>query len=83
MERGYSTSKWTGDKLTCETLWIANSHTGDYHDNMNSEMFMQWITSRLVPTFERLYPGKKMVPVLDNAPYHHKKEIGSLSSISK
>ena len=28
------------DKLTCETLWLANSYTGDYHDNMKSDMFM-------------------------------------------
>ena len=45
--------EWTGDtchpnanadgKLTVETLCVAQSHTGDYHDNMNSEMFMLWV----------------------------------------
>ena len=45
--------RWSGDtchpqnrtdgRLTCETLWVAQSHTGDYHDNMNSEMFMKWL----------------------------------------
>ena len=44
---------------------------GDYHSNMNGDNFMEWVTRRLVPTFEALYPGKKMVLVLDNAPYHH------------
>ena len=43
--------QWSGDtphpkqqqgKLTCETLWVSNSSTGDYHNNMNSEMFMKW-----------------------------------------
>jgi transposase len=85
--------KWNGDtchptpradgKITCETLWVAQSSTGDYHDNMNSEMFMQWVETKLVPTFERQYPGKKMVLVADNAAYHHKRVIGSLASLSK
>jgi hypothetical protein len=69
--------------LTCETLWIAQSSHGDYHDNMNSEMFMQWVESKLIPTFEKAYPGKKMVLVADNAPYHHKRVIGSLASLTK
>lgn len=70
-------------KKTCETLWIANSHTGDYHDNMNSDMFMKWVEERLIPVFERLYPSKTMVLICDNAPYHHKRKIGSLASLTK
>ena len=66
-----------GDKHTCETFWIASSHTGDYHDNMDSDNFMQWVKEKLVPTFKK-NPGHKMVTVLDNAPYHHKRVIGSL-----
>ena len=68
-------------KLTCETLWVAQSSSGDYHDNMNSEMFMQWVQDKLIPTFEKAYPGKKMILVADNAPYHHKRVIGSLAKI--
>ena len=85
--------KWSGDtphptpradgKLTCELLWKAQSSTGDYHDNMNSEMFMKWVQEKLVPTFEKLYPGKKLLLIADNAPYHHKREIGSLGSKTK
>ena len=71
------------DLLSCELLWIAQSHSGDYHDNMNSDMFMKWVEERLVPTFQRKYPGKKMILVADNAPYHHKRDIGSLGSLSK
>ena len=29
------------DDTSAELLWVSNSKTGDYHDNMNSEMFMQ------------------------------------------
>ena len=64
-------------------LWIAQSHTGDYHDNMNSDMFMLWVKEKLVPVFEQQYPGKTMVLVANNAPYHHKRVIGSLASVSK
>ena len=72
----------TGGKTMCEVLWLAQSHTGDYHDNMNSDMFMQWIETRLLPVFEKTYPGKVMVLVANNAPYHHKRRIGSLASLS-
>ena len=68
--------EWNGDtphpkkderKLTAETLWLANSHKGDYHDNMTSDIFIKWLMVGLFPTFERLFPGKKMVLVCDNA----------------
>ena len=66
-----------------ELLWVAQSHSGDYHDNMNIEMFMKWVTEKLVPAFERNYPGKEIVLVADNAPYHHSREIDSLASLTK
>jgi hypothetical protein len=73
----------TDNKLTCEAMWKAESHTGDYHDNMNLENFQKWVEQKLVPTFEKLYPNKQMILICDNAPYHHKRQIGSLSSKSK
>ena len=50
---------------------------------MNSDMFMKWVYEKLVSCFERKYPGKKMVLVADIARYHHKREVGSLGSLSK
>ena len=32
---------------------------------------MYWVRKRLAPAFRRKYPGKKMILVCDNAPYHH------------
>ena len=84
--------EWNGDtphqklhngKLTTENLWLATSHTGDYHDNMNSDMFLKWVSERLIPIFKKLYPDNKMILVTDNAPYHHKRRIGSLYLSSK
>ena len=56
--------KWLGDtpystareyiKETCELLWIVNIHTGDYHDNMNSDIFMKWVHKKWI-----LVLGKK------------------------
>ncbi len=71
------------EQLTCELLWVSSSSTGDYHDNMNSEMYMKWIKEKLVPTFEKLHPGKTMLLIQDNAPYHHKRGIPSLASMTK
>ena len=70
-------------KVTAECLWKSDTNTGDYHNNMNSEMFMHWVINKLVPTFEEENEGKKMILILDNAAYHHKREIGSLSSKTK
>jgi hypothetical protein len=44
---------------------------------------MKWVENRLIPSFESKYPNKKMVLICDNAPYHHKREIGSLNSKTK
>jgi hypothetical protein len=40
-------------KLTAECMWKASQKTGDYHLNMNSEMFMKWVKNKLIPTFEK------------------------------
>jgi hypothetical protein len=43
----------------------------DYHDTINGDKFIGWLQQRLFPTVQKLYPGKKMYLVLDNAKYHH------------
>jgi hypothetical protein len=70
-------------KIMCETMWKCSSRSGNYHDNMKSDMFMKWVVEKLLPSFEKLHPGKKVVLLLDNAPYHHKQQIGNLKSKSK
>lgn len=32
--------------------WKASTCSGDYHDNVNQEMFMKWLTEKLVPNLE-------------------------------
>ena len=44
---------------------------GDYHLNMDGDMFILWVRHKLTPTFKKKYPDKKMILVLDNARYHH------------
>ena len=55
--------KWKGDtphptpprndgKLTAETFWLAQSHHGDYHDNMNSERFQQWLKEKCMSSLK-------------------------------
>ena len=65
-----SSSGNSNGMLTAEALWVASSHHGDYHDNLNATMFLFWLKNKLVPCFERLFPGFSMVVVADNAPYH-------------
>jgi hypothetical protein len=56
---------------SCELIYEAKKDDGDYHDNMNGSIYMRWLSNRLLPAFNKRYPGKKMVLVLDNASYHH------------
>ena len=72
----YEVDEWTsGSHPTCEMVFRAKYATKmrikDYHDTMTGEFFMYWIKKRLTPAFEARYPGKNMILVLDNAPYHH------------
>ena len=32
--------------LTFKIIWISDSHTVEYHDKMNTNMFMKWITTK-------------------------------------
>jgi len=58
-------------RYTAEWVFVGPVKKGDYHRNMNEKNFLRWTTERLIPSFEQTYPGKKMILVLDNAPYHH------------
>ena len=44
---------------------------------------MKWVKEKLVPSFEKLNPGKKIILVVDNSPYHHKSVIGSFAKLTK
>ena len=59
------------DEKTAEFLWQAKLAKGDYHAAMTDAMFMEWLQHRLTPAFNEVFPGKKMILVLDNASYHH------------
>ena len=48
----------------------------DYHKSVNGDVFMAWVENRLIPAFKIMYPGKKMILILDNAPYHHSRPEG-------
>ena len=45
--------------------FTAKNKSGDYHGEMNGEMFIRWMTSQLLPSLD-----KPSVIVMDNAPYH-------------
>jgi hypothetical protein len=55
----------------------------DYHDTINGEKFIGWMQQRLFPTVQKLYPGKKMYLVLDNAKYHHHRGLDWFSPSAK
>lgn len=59
--------------LSAELIFEAVEHDGDYHKCMNGDIYIKWLENRLIPTFKKLFPKKKMALVLDNASYHHVK----------
>ena len=38
---------------------------------MDGEGFEWWLENRLIPAFEKIYPGKKRILVMDSATNHH------------
>lgn len=73
-DQGSLASRLNIKKLcTAEMIFEAGekSPKSDYHKNMDADMFLQWLEKRFLPTFKEMYPGRRVILVLDNAPYHH------------
>ena len=49
-----------------QLVWKAKSSAGDYHYEMNGDIFFKWVKEKLTP---HLPP--KSVLIIDNAPYHN------------
>ena len=60
----------TDSEHTCEYLFLKKKHRGLSRDDKNQN-FMEWVDEKIIPTFKARFPDKKMILVLDNAPYHH------------
>jgi len=73
-----------GPQLTCNMIY-RGKEKGEYHQNVNAQVFLGWVSNRLIPTFKSVYGDKKMILVLDNARYHLTKPEGykDVSSMSK
>lgn len=54
----------------CDLLLSDNTEHRDYHKNMTSIIFMEWVKNQLLPALNNL--GAKCAVVMDNAPYHSK-----------
>ena len=58
-----SKNGWTPN---CTLVFRFEKHTGDYHDEMNGEHFLDWFESKLLQNVP-----ERSVIVLDNASYHN------------
>ncbi|KAK3094021.1 hypothetical protein FSP39_023056 [Pinctada imbricata] len=52
----------------CDLVFVAKTKEGDYHNEMNSEVFLDWFENQLLPALKA-----PSVIVLDNASYHNTK----------
>ena len=50
-------------------VFKAKTSQGDYHNEMNGEIFMRWLNERVLPNLPQ-----SSVLVVDNAPYHDREE---------
>ena len=78
-------SNWLSEPaLTAELVFEEVLEDGqddsDYHNTMTGAKFVAWLRNRLLPTFNALYPGKKMYLVLDNAGYHKPRDESWVST---
>ena len=60
---GGTTDGFVEDSFLC---YQAKTKQGDYHGEMNGELFLRWLTTHLLPSLP-----EPSVIVLDNAPYHN------------
>jgi hypothetical protein len=52
----------------CDLVFLAKSKDGDYHQEMNSFVFLEWFENQLMPALKN-----PILVVLDNASYHNVK----------
>ena len=52
-----------------DLVFRSKTNSADYHDEMNSEHFMEWLTEQLLPRLE-----EPSVIIFDNASYHNKQK---------
>ena len=57
-------------ELVFEEVLEDGQDGADYHNTMTGPKFVSWLRNRLIHTFKHLFPGKKMILVMDNASYH-------------
>lgn len=67
-------------EVAFEEVYEDGQDDSDYHNTMNGAKFNAWLQNRLLPTFAALYPGKKMILVMDNASYHKARDESWVSS---
>jgi hypothetical protein len=53
---------------SCELVFLNKSKDGDYHQEMNSVVFLEWFENQLMPALQN-----PSLVVLDNASYHNVK----------
>ena len=58
----------------------ASFDDSDYHTTIDGDAFTLWVKNRLLPAFDALYPGKKMIIVMDNASYHKPRDFDWITS---
>jgi len=67
---GYGISGQTGPLKNCELIVTAGANVGDYHEQMNHQMFENWMSNTVFPLIKAECPDGKITIVYDNAPYH-------------
>ena len=59
----------------CDLVFLAKSKDGDYHQEMNSFVFLEWFENQLMPAMKN-----PSLVVLDNASYHNVKTEDTVCS---
>lgn len=68
------------DTLSTLMLFQARKSTGDYHANMDGDMFIKWWKEYMSPALEK--HCIEVIPVMDNAAYHTTPAEGSINAQS-
>lgn len=66
--------------LSAKNIADANA---DFHKDMNAERFEKWVREQLLPSLARRHPGRGCAIVMDNAPYHSRRDARLKHPIKK
>ena len=68
--RGFKVDFMKEGLRTAQLIYPSNTTKGEFRKAMNGQLFTDYVEKGLIPAFKAQFNGKRIILVMDNAPYH-------------